>query len=94
MTTVETTSSVVERVTIEGAALRGGLVGMVVGFFAVGAIAIAITLNAGSDLMPALGVGAFAAFWGGPGFGGMVGATLASIRADAAERDRERAAGS
>lgn len=80
----------VKTITTESAAARGAIVGMVVGFFVVGAIAVAITLNAGSDLVPALGLGAFAAFWGGPGFGGMLGATLAATKADAAERDRNR----
>jgi hypothetical protein len=35
-----------------------------------------LTLAAGMGAAAALGVGAFTAFWGGPGFGGMMGAVL------------------
>lgn len=75
--------------TTESAAARGMVVGMIVGFFAVGGIALAMTLYAGGEMVSALGLAAFAGFWGGPGFGGMMGATLAATRAEeqhAAER--------
>ena len=81
----------IERITAESAALRGALIGTVIGFFAVGGFTIGAALNAGTSLIAALGLGAFAAFWGGPGFGGMLGATLAVTRNE--EREREAAAG-
>ncbi len=78
----------IERITTESAAMRGAIVGTVIGFFAVGTIAVAIALNAGTSVISAFGVGAFAAFWGGPGFGGMLGATLGATRNDELERNR------
>lgn len=78
----------IETITAESAAMRGAIVGTFVGFGVVGAITLAIALNAGSSMLPAIGLGAFAAFWGGPGFGGMLGATLAATRNDALERER------
>ncbi len=80
----------IERITDESAALRGALIGTVIGFFAVGGFAFWVSLNAGSSLIAAVGLGLFAAFWGGPGFGGMLGATLAVTRNE--EREREAAA--
>lgn len=82
----------IEAITTESAAARGAIVGTIVGFVAVGGVAIAIALNAGTSVISAFGVGAFAAFWGGPGFGGMLGATLAACRNDVLEREREVAA--
>ena len=81
----------IERITAESAALRGALIGTVIGFFVVGGFTIAVALNAGTSLIAAAGLGAFAAFWGGPGFGGMLGATLAATRNEERERDAARA---
>lgn len=78
----------IERITTESAALRGAILGTVIGFVVVGAIAAAIALNAGASMIAAAGFGAFAAFWGGPGFGGMLGATLSATRHAALEQDR------
>ena len=77
----------IERITSESAALRGALIGTVVGFFVVAGFTVAIALNAGTSLVAAGGVGLFAGFWGGPGFGGMLGATLAATRHEERERD-------
>ena len=54
------------------AAVRGALAGFVVVF----SVATAIGLNSGFNLAGSVGLGLFAGFWGGPGFGGMLGATL------------------
>ena len=70
----------IERTPAESAARRGAVIGTVIGFVVVGAVTVAIALNAGTSVVAALGVGAFAAFWGGPGFGGMLGATLGVTR--------------
>lgn len=78
----------IERITTESAAMRGAIVGTIIGFFAVGAIAVAIALNAGTSMISAVGIGAFASFWGGPGFGGMLGATLGATRNDELEREQ------
>jgi hypothetical protein len=60
------------------AVLRGSLIG----FAVVAAIVWVVAHLAGYGTTPALGVAAFAGLWGGPGFGGMMGATLAANRAD------------
>lgn len=78
----------IERITAESAAVRGALIGTVIGFFVVGGFTVWVAFNAGSTAMAAAGLGVFAGFWGGPGFGGMLGATLAVTR------NEERAAGS
>jgi hypothetical protein len=78
----------IERITTESAAMRGAIIGTIIGFCAVGAIAVAIALNAGTSMISAVGIGAFAGFWGGPGFGGMLGATLGATRNDELERER------
>jgi hypothetical protein len=53
---------------------RAAANGAVIGFIVVLAIVGGIALVAGAGMVSALGVGAFAAVWGGPGWGGMVGA--------------------
>lgn len=52
--------------------VKGSIIGAIVVFLVCGGITVA----AGFGWGPAVGVGAFAAFWGGPGFGGMMGAVL------------------
>ncbi len=69
---------------VEHAAGRGMLQGAAAGFVIVASVTVGIMLNAGAGLVPSLGVAAFAGFWGGPGFGGMLGATVASIHAEEA----------
>jgi hypothetical protein len=59
------------------AVLRGSLIGFVI----VATIAWLIAHVAGYSTWDAVGVAAFAGLWGGPGFGGMMGATLAASRA-------------
>lgn len=58
------------------AALRGSIVGFVL--FVVGAGGLG--LLCGMGLGGALGLGVFTGLWGGPGFGGMFGAIMASER--------------
>lgn len=55
-----------------GAFVKGSLVGFVAVFVLLGGMTLAVGMGIGA----ALGVGAFTAFWGGPGFGGMMGAVL------------------
>jgi hypothetical protein len=45
----------------------------VIGTISMLAIGIGISLVGGTTLIDAVGIGAFAALWGGPGFGGMAG---------------------
>jgi hypothetical protein len=59
------------------AAVRGGLIGLV----AMSALGTGMGLATGFDVIDSLGIGAFAGIWGGPGFGGMLGATVAYVRA-------------
>lgn len=67
--------------TPEAIVLRGFVVGALVGAVVVFAVCAGISLYAGSGWGPAIGIGAFAAFWGGPGFGGMLGAVSGFVRA-------------
>jgi hypothetical protein len=63
--------------------VRSFVVGSLLGFVAVFSVAGAISLLAGTGWGPALGVASFAGFWGGPGFGGMLGAVMGAERAAA-----------
>jgi hypothetical protein len=58
--------------------VRGSIVGFVATFVLLGGMTLAVGMGVGA----ALGVGAFTAFWGGPGFGGMMGAVLHYSRAE------------
>jgi hypothetical protein len=64
---------------------RAFLRGTVLGFVVVFVVCAGMSLAAGVDLGPAVGIGAFTAFWGGPGFGGMLGAVLHLSRAESAD---------
>jgi hypothetical protein len=61
---------------------RSFLIGAIVGGLITFAVTAGITLFATGEIGPAVAVGAFAAFWGGPGFGGMLGAVSAASRAE------------
>ena len=58
--------------------LKGSIVGFVVVFVLLGGV----TLAAGMGVAAALAIGTFTAFWGGPGFGGMMGAVLHHSRTE------------
>ncbi len=53
---------------------RAAATGAAIGFVVVLTIVACIALAGGAGVVSALAVGAFAALWGGPGWGGMVGA--------------------
>lgn len=55
--------------------LRATLWGTLIGSVVVFVFGAGTALAAGGEPIDALGLGAFAAFWGGPGFGGMIGAS-------------------
>lgn len=57
---------------------RGAAIGGVFGFLVVGVIFGLMSLAAGADRAGALGIATFAGIWGGPGFGAMLGATIAA----------------
>jgi hypothetical protein len=59
---------------------RGALIGGALGFPTVAAIVASIALMAGFELTSALGIGAFAALWGGFGLGSMMGAIVVVTR--------------
>ncbi len=70
--------------------VKGSLVGGVATF----AVMFAIAFNASDLVVPSAAVAGFAAFWGGPGFGGMLGAVSAMTREEhrtEAEAARSRA---
>jgi hypothetical protein len=56
--------------------VRAFVVGALVGCVATFMFFCSMSLILGLGLGPAIGIGAFTAFWGGPGFGGMMGAVL------------------
>jgi hypothetical protein len=58
--------------------VKGSLIGFVVLFALLGGLVFAVGLGAGV----AVGVGLFTAAWGGPGFGGMLGAVLHYSKAE------------
>ena len=76
MTEPQTTEGAVER-----AAARGMVTGTIIGLVLVTGMFTGMMLFAGAEFVSAVGVGLFAGFWGGPGFGGMMGAILGAIRA-------------
>jgi hypothetical protein len=55
---------------------RAIFIGSLIGFAIVFTVVCVIGLAAGYDTVDAMGVGAFAGLWGGPGFGGMMAATI------------------
>ena len=56
--------------------------GVLVGLAGMTVLATGLGLATGFDLIDSLGLGAFAGVWGGPGFGGMLGAILAYVHAE------------
>ena len=67
---------------------HAAVVGAAIGYFVVLAIVTGIVLIAGAGLGAALAVGAYAAIWGGPGWGGMIAAQRHADRVADAERNR------
>jgi hypothetical protein len=65
---------------------RAAVRGAIIGYFAVLTIVSGIVLVVGAGLRAALAVGAFAAIWGGPGWGGMAAAQIHADRLADAER--------
>jgi hypothetical protein len=63
---------------------RAFVIGSIVGFIAVFLVLGGMTYYAGAGLGAAVVVGVFTAAWGGPGFGGMMGAILHHTRAEQA----------
>lgn len=55
---------------------RAYVLGSAIGFVAVFVVCGGIALLGGVEPGAALGAAAFTGFWGGPGFGGMMGAVL------------------
>jgi hypothetical protein len=62
--------------------VRSFLLGTAIGGLLTFVVTAGITLLATQDVWPSVGVGVFAAFWGGPGFGGMLGAIAAATRTE------------
>jgi len=70
---------------------RAFVVGCVLGAIVVFAAYTAIAVAGGAKLVSAAGFGAFTAFWGGIGFGGMFGAVVGANRLEATERQARAA---
>ncbi len=65
---------------------RAAVKGAIIGYLAVLTIVSGIVLAAGAGLGVALAVGAYVAIWGGPGWGGMIGAQRYADRTAGDER--------
>ena len=59
---------------------RAALVGSAIGFVTMTCVATSMGLIGGLTPVDAFGIAAFAAVWGGPGFGGVFGAIIAIDR--------------
>lgn len=59
---------------------RGALCGAVIGFIVVASLVTVVGMIAGLEALDSIGLGAFAAVWGGPGFGALVGAVMVITR--------------
>lgn len=64
---------------------RAIIIGTIVGFIVVGGFCGLAGLIAGMEPSAALALAAFTGFWGGPGFGGMMGFVLHESKVEAAE---------
>lgn len=78
---------------IDGAAMAPGtaravIVGTLLGFVVVGGFCGGAALLFGAGLPGALTLAAFTGFWGGPGFGGMMGFVLHESRSSEDEAHR------
>jgi hypothetical protein len=60
------------------------MLGVAVGFVVVAPLVALLGWLSGSGPMGAVGLGVFVGSWGGAGFGGMLGATIAVIRHETA----------
>ena len=61
------------------------VIGTIVGFFVVSGFCAIAAFAFGMEPSAALALGAFTGFWGGPGFGGMMGFVLHESKVEAAE---------
>jgi hypothetical protein len=64
-------------------------VGGLIGFALMAAAVFVLGIASGTGTGGAIGIGLFCGFWGGLGFGGMLGATVALVR----EQQRQDEAG-
>lgn len=58
------------------------LVGSTIAFVIVFTVAAGVSLWGGFSVIDAIGLGVFAGLWGGPGFGGMLGAIAHYVRTE------------
>ena len=72
---------------------RAVLIGTLVGFVLVGAFCGGAALLFGVSPGAALGLAAFTGFWGGPGFGGMMGFVLHESRSSDSGSPQDRRSG-
>ena len=65
---------------MEASVLRGFVAGTVIGSVLVFLLWGGVALVGGLEPGAAVGVGVFTTIWGGPGFGGMLGAVMGYVR--------------
>ena len=78
----ERTAENAPELTVDQRVGRAAWHGVLIGLVGMTALGTGLGLATGYDMIGSLGLGAFAGVWGGPGFGGMVGAVLAYARAE------------
>ena len=90
----ERTAEIAPELTVDQRVGRAAWHGVLIGLVGMTALGTGLGLATGYDMIGSLGLGAFAGVWGGPGFGGMLGAVLAYAARRAprerARRDRHR----
>src|SRR5690242_4141264 len=59
---------------------RGAVIGGTIGFVLMGAAVFVLGITSAMGFVSSIGIGLFCAFWGGLGFGGMMGATISLIK--------------
>ena len=80
MSEVETSTIALDDMSMGHGVGRAAVIGATIGFFVMAAVAATVAIFGGMELRNALGLGAFAGFFAGPGFGAMFGGITAITR--------------
>jgi hypothetical protein len=68
---------------------KAGVIGGIIGFASVTLVVFVICVTAGMASGDSFGLAVWAGFWGGIGFGAMLGSIAGATKLDAAERNGE-----
>ena len=75
---------------MEASVMKGFVLGSVIGSVLVFLLWGGVAIAGGLDLGSAAAVGVFTTAWGGPGFGGMLGAVMGYVRHEEREQQEQR----